>query len=73
MSSYTEKATQDMQRIFEVHGVEVPEDCFSDMLQYYAAETRRSFLNGLKRHRASGSPYKTALQGGRLQAVEQSG
>lgn len=73
MNSYEQKTSQDLERLFEVHGVSVTEDCLNDVLQYFSAETRRSFLSGLKRHRASGSPYKTALQGGRLRAVEQSG
>ncbi|MFH0851950.1 MAG: hypothetical protein V1876_04345 [Candidatus Peregrinibacteria bacterium] len=62
-----------MQRIFEVHGIEVSEDCFSDMLQYFSAETRRSFLNGLKRSRGAGSGFKTALDAGILKPVHQSG
>ena len=73
MNSYEQKASDDLKRIFEVHGVDVTEDCFSDMLEYVAAETRRSFLSGLKKTWAPQRVYKTALQGGRLRAVEQSG
>ena len=73
MNSYERKTTDDLKRILEVHGFDVSEDCFCDLLEYVSAETRRSFLSGLKKQRCQSGQYKTALQAGRLQAVEQSG
>ena len=54
-------------------GYDVGEDCFCDLLEYVTAETRRSFLSGLKKRRCQSGHYKTALEGGHLQPVEQSG
>jgi len=73
MNSYERKATADLKRILEVHGYDVGEDCFCDLLEYVTAETRRSFLSGLKKRRCQSGHYKTALEGGHLQPVEQSG
>ena len=73
MNRYEEKATQDLQRILEVHGIDVTEDCFCDLLEYVTAETRRSFLSGLKRKSAPQRTYKTALEAGKLTPVQQSG
>jgi len=81
MNSYTERTTRDLQRIFESQQCEVTDECLEEVLQYFSAETRRSFLNGLKRSKESrGSnrsapqrSYKTALQAGRLKPVQQSG
>ena len=73
MNSYERKTTDDLKRILEVHGFDVSEDCFCDLLEYVSAETRRSFLSGLKKQRCQSGQYRTALSTGRLQAVEQSG
>lgn len=73
MNSYERKATEDLKHLLQLHGYEVSEDCFCDLLDYVTAETRRSFLSGLKKQRCQSGRYKTALEGGRLQAVEQSG
>jgi len=73
MTSYEKRATEDLKHILQLHGYDVGEDCFCDLLEYVTAETRRSFLSGLKKRRCQSGHFKTALEGGRLQAVEQSG
>ena len=73
MNSYENRTTQDLKRILEVHGIDVTEDCFCDLLEYVTAETRRSFLAGLKKNRGAQRSYKTALEAGVLKPVQQSG
>jgi hypothetical protein len=73
MNSYEQKTTDDLKRIFEAYGAYVSADCFDHMLGYFASETRRSFLAGMRRQKHPSGQFKTALQAGRLQAVEQSG
>ena len=73
MNSYEKRATEDLKHILQLHGYDVGEDCFCALLEYVTAETRRSFLSGLKKQRCQSGHYKTALEGGQLQPVEHFG
>ena len=71
MNSYQEKVIKDITEILGVEEIMVSQDCIEQLVEYVSAQTRQSFLNGLKRKVAPTYP-KSALQAGKLQPVERS-